>query len=103
VTDPPGGFILWLELPPQVDSPRPFEACLAERIRIGPGVPFSATERCRHRIRLGVGGPWGVARVDALRRVGAIASRMAEAATPGDAPRAPASRPRAGDAAPLHA
>lgn len=107
VTDPPGGFILWLELPRQVDSLTLFEACLDERICIGPGVLFSATDRYRHCIRLGVGGTWNDAQVDALRRVGAIATRLADA-QPGTAPGArraasPATRAPSADVRPLPA
>jgi DNA-binding transcriptional MocR family regulator len=76
VTDPPGGFILWVELPPAIDSLALFHACLAERICIAPGTMFSATDRYRHCIRLGVGGRWDEPYRDALRRVGQIAAAM---------------------------
>ena len=58
MTDPAGGFILWIELPGGLDSTALFEACLTERICIAPGTMFSATGRYRHCIRLGVGGRW---------------------------------------------
>lgn len=80
VTDPPGGFILWLELPPGSDSMALFEACLAERICIAPGTMFSATDRYRHCLRLGVGGRWDEAQRAALRRVGELAHRVVPAA-----------------------
>ena len=76
VTDPAGGYILWLELPTGIDSQALFEACLAERICIAPGAIFSATDRYRHCIRLGVGGRWDDEQRAALRRVGAIAAQM---------------------------
>ena len=78
VTDPAGGFILWIELPGGLDSTALFEACLAERICIAPGTMFSATGRYRHCIRLGVGGRWDEAHRAALRRIGEIARAMAE-------------------------
>lgn len=77
VTDPPGGFILWVELPRTVDSFDLFRACLDERIVFAPGTMFSATDRYRHCIRLGVGGRWDAAQRDGLRRIGEIACRMA--------------------------
>ena len=77
VTDPPGGYILWLELPRNVDSHAVFEACLAERICIAPGGLFSASSRFKHCIRLGLGGRWDEAQRAALRRVGAIVQRLA--------------------------
>jgi DNA-binding transcriptional MocR family regulator len=76
VTDPAGGYILWVELPTAIDSVALFRACLAEKICIAPGTMFSATDRYRHCIRLGVGGRWDDAQRDGLRRVGAIARGM---------------------------
>jgi DNA-binding transcriptional MocR family regulator len=76
VTDPPGGYILWLELPGGLDAEALFRACLTERIVLAPGRLFSATERYRHCLRLGVGGRWDEAQREALRRVGRIATLM---------------------------
>ena len=73
VTDPPGGFILWVELPEALDSLALFQAALAEHICIAPGRLFSATDRFRHCIRLGVGGSWGEPQRRALARLGALA------------------------------
>lgn len=83
VTDPPGGYILWIELPDALEADALFRACLAERIVIAPGSLFSATERYRHCLRLGVGGRWDEAHRTALRRVGRIASDMLRARTAG--------------------
>jgi len=76
VTDPPGGFILWVELPQGIDSLALFQACLADRICIAPGTMFSASDRFRHCVRLGLGGRWDDAHRAALRRVGALAEAM---------------------------
>ncbi|MBT9486166.1 MAG: PLP-dependent aminotransferase family protein [Rubrivivax sp.] len=85
VTDPPGGYILWVELPPAVCAIHLFRACLAERICIAPGTMFSATERYRHCVRLGVGGRWTDAHRTALQRIGVLAQRLQEDA-PNEAP-----------------
>jgi DNA-binding transcriptional MocR family regulator len=82
VTDPPGGFILWAELPGAIDSLRLFEACLAERICVAPGVLFGASGRYRHCVRLGVGGTWDETQREALRRIGRIAASMLPATEP---------------------
>jgi DNA-binding transcriptional MocR family regulator len=79
VTDPPGGFILWVELPAGSDSMALFEACLRERICIAPGTMFSTTGRYRHCLRLGLGGRWDEAQRQALRRVGELAQRVVPA------------------------
>ena len=76
VTDPPGGYILWVELPAAMDSQALFEACLAEHILIAPGGMFSASDRYRNFIRLGVGGLWDDAQRQGLRRVGALAQTL---------------------------
>jgi DNA-binding transcriptional MocR family regulator len=82
VTDPAGGYILWVELPTAIDSVALFHACLAEKICIAPGTMFSATDRYRHCIRLGVGGRWDDAQRQGLRRVGALACGMLAQAAP---------------------
>jgi len=43
---------------------------------------FSATDRYRHCIRLGVGGRWDNAQRQALRRIGEIACEMLQAKRP---------------------
>ncbi|PXW99562.1 DNA-binding transcriptional MocR family regulator [Sphaerotilus hippei] len=80
VTDPAGGFILWVELPGGLDSMALYRACLDERICIAPGTMFSATDRYRHCIRLGVGGRWDDAQRAGLRRIGAIARGLIQEA-----------------------
>jgi len=89
VTDPPGGFILWVELPGGIDAQALVRACHAERICIAPGGLFSATGRFRHCIRLGVGGRWDEPQRRALQRVGELACtqlRSAGKPAPGPAP-----------------
>lgn len=76
VTAPAGGFILWLELPGEIDTVALFEACLDEHICIAPGSLFSATDRFRHCMRLGLGGKWGDAERRALARVGKLAEAL---------------------------
>jgi len=76
VTDPPGGLMLWLELPEGSDSVALFRACLEERIVFAPGTLFSASERYRHCLRLSVGGTWTEVQQRALRRIGALAQQL---------------------------
>jgi DNA-binding transcriptional MocR family regulator len=73
MTAPPGGFILWLELPSGIDTNVLFEACLDERICIAPGSVFTTSGRFNHCMRLGLGGKWGAAERKALARVGELA------------------------------
>ncbi|MBH1988394.1 MAG: PLP-dependent aminotransferase family protein [Burkholderiales bacterium] len=76
MTSPSGGYILWLELPGEVDTIALFEACLDEHICIAPGGLFSANDRFRHCMRLGLGGKWGEAERRALARVGKLAAGL---------------------------
>lgn len=79
VTDPPGGFILWVEFPRELDAMALFEACLEERICVTPGKLFSAGERFGNCIRISLGGRWDAGQHRALARVGEIAVRLLEA------------------------
>jgi DNA-binding transcriptional MocR family regulator len=76
VSNPAGGFILWLQLPDGLDSQALYQACLAEGICIAPGSLFTAGQGFGSFLRLGVGGHWGDAERNALTRIGRIASTM---------------------------
>jgi len=74
---PQGGFMLWIELPPQVDSRRVFEQARQEHIGCAPGATFSCTDRFDHFLRLHYGEPWS-AKLDAhIRRLGQIVAEQA--------------------------
>lgn len=79
VSDPPGGLLLWLELPRGLDAVRLHEACLEERILIAPGTVFSTSGRFRNCLRVGMGGDWTPQHLAALRRVGERATQMLQA------------------------
>lgn len=69
---PQGGFMLWIELPPRVDSRKVFEQARREHIGCAPGATFSCSTRFDHFIRLHYGDPWS-AKLDAhIRRLGEI-------------------------------
>ncbi|MEI9431809.1 aminotransferase-like domain-containing protein [Mesorhizobium sp. Cs1299R1N3] len=77
VTHPPGGFILWIELPHSVDSLELAQACLAENIVVAPGKMFSVTDNFSHCVRLGFGARWDDTHRDAVRRIGELAGSFA--------------------------
>ncbi|WP_341744364.1 PLP-dependent aminotransferase family protein [Azonexus hydrophilus] len=54
---PEGGYFLWLELPPQVDTLRLHQQALAQGISIAPGPIFSAKREFGHYLRLNFGHP----------------------------------------------
>ena len=77
VTQPRGGYFLWLELPPQVDALALHHRAMALGISTAPGVLFSADRRFTHHLRLNAGHP-GDPRVDAaIRTLGELASAAA--------------------------
>ena len=76
VSDPPGGLLLWLELPAPLDAAALHQACLAQQILIAPGALFGAAGRFKQGMRLGLGGDWTPQHLQALRQVGTIACSM---------------------------
>ncbi len=76
VTRPAGGYVLWVELPPRVNSLDLFQRALAEKISIAPGPIFSPTKKFRHFIRLSCGAPWSEAMDQALLKLGQLIARM---------------------------
>lgn len=77
LSQPQGGLILWIELPPQVDSRRVFERALKDHIGLAPGATFSCSQRFNHFIRIHYGAPWS-AKLDAnIRRLGQIVAECA--------------------------
>jgi DNA-binding transcriptional MocR family regulator len=77
VSNPPGGMLLWIELPEALDSHKLLERALPERISFIPGTLFSTKRRYSHCLRLGLGGRWGSQQHAALARLGALACELA--------------------------
>lgn len=77
VTDPKGGYILWVELPRSVDAVALYQRCIERRIVIVPGALFTTSTRYRHCLRISVGGRWTEEREEALRAVGHMATQLA--------------------------
>ncbi len=76
VTQPQGGFVLWVELRPHVDGVQLHEAALRERIAVTPGVIFSPRGDYRHHIRISCGQADGTALADGVQRLGRLAHRQ---------------------------
>lgn len=76
VTQPEGGYFLWVELPEGVDALALHGLALSHDISIAPGHLFSADRRFRHHVRLNYGHP-GAAQLDAaLKTVGRLAAGL---------------------------
>jgi DNA-binding transcriptional MocR family regulator len=77
VTQPAGGFVLWVELPKKVDALELHRRALAKKINIAPGPLFSAKQKYRHFIRLTCALPWDERLERALATLGRLAAEMA--------------------------
>jgi DNA-binding transcriptional MocR family regulator len=89
VSRPAGGFVLWVELPGDIDSRALLDEALRRGICFTPGDVFSATTRYRHCLRLSCGHGWddrieaGLAVIGELARA---APAMHRHAAPGMGP-----------------
>ncbi|MBY4870994.1 2-aminoadipate aminotransferase, partial [Burkholderia anthina] len=71
---PAGGYVLWVELPAQVDAMRLYQLALEQGITIGPGYMFSITDSYRNFVRLNYGSPWSPEIERAVVTVGKLAT-----------------------------
>jgi len=74
---PDGGFVLWVELPPGVDSVRLHHDALKHHINTAPGALFSVKDRYRNCLRMNCGVPWTEPIEAAVRTLGDLARRQA--------------------------
>ncbi|EQC48502.1 transcriptional regulator, GntR family [Bacteriovorax sp. BSW11_IV] len=70
VTNPEGGFFLWVKLPVEVDSTDLYNELIKKNIVISPGIMFSASDDYRNYIRLCTGMKWTDAVEKDLRIIG---------------------------------
>ncbi|TDV27840.1 GntR family transcriptional regulator [Paraburkholderia caballeronis] len=77
VSEPQGGYVLWVELPARIDSMRLYEAALARGVTIGPGYMFSMRNDFHHFIRLNYSYPWTSQTEAALKMLGELVASMA--------------------------
>lgn len=76
VSEPAGGFVLWVELPAGTDSMELFNSAMEQRISITPGVLFSSSGKYRNFIRLNAGHPWDARIEQAVKTVGRLAAEV---------------------------
>jgi DNA-binding transcriptional MocR family regulator len=77
VSEPMGGYVLWVELPGQVEAMALYARALEEGITVGPGNMFSAQGRFNHFIRLNYSYPWSPAIEAAVKRLGQLVAELA--------------------------
>jgi DNA-binding transcriptional MocR family regulator len=78
MTQPRGGFVIWVELPQGLDSISLFEAAIRQGINFAPGPLFSATGRYRNFLRLNCGRRMSPELDAAIARLGQLAFRTVQ-------------------------
>ena len=76
VTEPAGGFVLWVEFPLAVDAVRLRHGAMEEKIVIAPGPIFSVRDEFRNCIRINCGVPWSSAFEKAIQTLGRLANEQ---------------------------
>lgn len=76
ISDPKGGFVLWIELPRQIDCFEVYTVALEKNIGITPGMLFSATRKFKNYIRLNCGFPWKEDNEKALQQLADIIHKL---------------------------
>lgn len=74
IAQPQGGFVLWVELPEEVDTAELYEQAIAGQLAYMPGELFSASGMYRNCLRINCGNPHTPAIEEAVRRLGMIFS-----------------------------
>ena len=77
VTRPTGGFVLWVQLPENVDSLELYKLALKNNITITPGYLFSPTNQFSNFIRLNAAA-WSYPIERAMERLGGMVATLAE-------------------------
>lgn len=80
ISQPAGGFVLWVQLPDGCDGDRLFRQSLEEKVSITPGSLFSSTRRFGQYIRISAGQPWSARIENGIATVGKLARSMAKSA-----------------------
>lgn len=79
ITRPQGGFLLWVELPEQVDAVRLHDLAIQNGISICPGVVFSVTGKYRNCVRINCGLLWTPEVERAVPTLGRLIAQLMEA------------------------
>ncbi|SNR90671.1 transcriptional regulator, GntR family [Methylobacillus rhizosphaerae] len=75
---PKGGYVIWVQLPQQLDALNLYRAAIDNGITVAPGTIFSRRKDLTHYIRLNFSHLWTLAIEQAVRHLGALACEMLE-------------------------
>jgi DNA-binding transcriptional MocR family regulator len=76
VTQPDGGYFVWVELPESIDALELHRLALSHDISVAPGHLFSADHRFTHHLRINYGHPENTRVDEAIKTVGQIARAL---------------------------
>ncbi len=76
ISQPQGGFVLWVELPRGIDALELLNRALQQKIGLTPGLMFSATRKFRNFVRINCGHPWDARIESAVERLGELVRGM---------------------------
>jgi DNA-binding transcriptional MocR family regulator len=76
LSQPQGGYMLWVEMPESIDALQLHRRALAEGISIAPGPLFSVRKRYKNFIRLNYGHFHAKPTVDAIRTLGRLSADL---------------------------
>jgi DNA-binding transcriptional MocR family regulator len=75
LSQPQGGFVLWVELNKKIDTLEVYEKALRQKVSIAPGKMFSLQEQYNHCLRLNYGLPWNAQTERGLQIIGKLIRR----------------------------
>lgn len=76
ISNPQGGFVLWVQLPFELNTLQLAERAMAEKISIAPGMMFSVSDQYTHFIRLCTGFIWSDKAEHGVKRLGEMIEEM---------------------------
>lgn len=76
ISNPQGGFILWVELDEQIDTYQLFREAMSHNISFAPGTMFTLQNRYHDCMRLSYGMQWKPEVQRALKKIGSLAKNM---------------------------
>jgi DNA-binding transcriptional MocR family regulator len=77
VSRPQGGFVLWIELPRQLNAYRLYQQAFRRQVAVAPGQLFSARGQFGNCIRLSYARPWDEEVEEALKTLGTLVKESA--------------------------
>lgn len=79
ISEPQGGFVIWVQLPRETSANKLHQRALQNGIAFMPGEVFSPTGKFGNFIRINCGNPWDSRVENALQRLGALAHEAVDA------------------------